>query len=147
MAETFFPAGMTLPAPQPDTGWDASFWEACRRHELIMQQCARCDTCRYPPEVVCYNCRSFDYGWKTMNGKGVVYSRTNVVYPVHPALMQRVPYNVVVVELADDPSIHMLGNVVDCAYEDIRIGMPVEMHFEDHPEEDVTLPLWRRTGS
>jgi len=144
MAETFFPAGAPLPAPQIDTAWDAPFWEACRRHELAMQQCSSCGTLRYPPEVVCYKCRSFDYGWQPVSGKGTIYTKMNVVYPAHPALADRVPYNAVVVELDEDTTIHMIGNVVDAEYDDIQIGMPVEVHFEDHPEEDVTLPLWQR---
>tara|TARA_B100001167_G_C16577764_1_gene215493 strand:+ start:271 stop:489 length:219 start_codon:yes stop_codon:yes gene_type:complete len=69
----------------------------------------------------------------------------NVIHPVHPALRDRVPFNVVLVELSDAPGIRMIGNLVDCAYEDIHIGMPVEVMFEDHPNEGVTLPLWKPT--
>ena len=146
MAETFFPPGMPLPAPQVDTGWDAPFWEACRRHELVMQRCIGCGTYRYPPEVVCYRCRSFAYGWERVSGRGVIYSKMNVHYANHPALRERVPYAAVIVELAEDPTVHLVGNVVDCDYADIAIGMAVEVQFEDHPDEDVTLPLWKRAG-
>ena len=51
----------------------------------------------------------------------------------------------VLVELSDAPGIRMIGNLVDCAYEDIHIGMPVEVMFEDHPNEAVSLPLWKPT--
>ncbi|MSQ28847.1 MAG: OB-fold domain-containing protein [Dehalococcoidia bacterium] len=66
----------------------------------------------------------------------------NVVYPSHPALRDRVPDNVVLVALAGASDVRMVGNLVDCPYPEIRIGMEVEVVFEDHPESDLTLPRW-----
>ena len=43
----------------------------------------------------------------------------NVVYPTHPALRERVPYNVILVELAGTPGVRMVGNLVNCAYQEI----------------------------
>lgn len=146
MAEYFFPEGMPLPAPQPD-GLDAGFWEACKRHELVVQQCSKCGTMRHTPEWVCYKCLSPDYHWQPVSGKGTIYSHMNVVYPAHPALKDRVPFNVVLVELADAQGIRMVGNMIDTPYEEIHIGMPVEVCWEDHPEADITLPFWRRATS
>ena len=142
MPATFFPEGMPLPAPQPD-GVDAPFWEACRRHELTVQRCSDCGAFRHPPEAICHHCLSFNSVWEPVSGRGSVYSHMNVVYPSHPALRDRVPYNVILVELAGPSGVRMVGNLVDCPYPEIRIGMPVEVVFEDHPEADVTLPLWR----
>ena len=145
MPDPFFPNGMPLPQVEPGTP-DAHFWEACARRELVVQRCSDCDTLRHTPELICYNCHSFEYDWKQVSGKGTVYSHMNVVHPVHPATWDRVPFNVVLVELSDVQGIRMVGNVVDCSYEDIYIGMPVEVTFEDHPDEGVTLPLWKRAG-
>ena len=143
MAETFFPEGMPLPGPEPDSP-DAEFWDACKRHELMVQRCSDCATFRHTPEIICFKCHSFNYHWEKMSGKGVVYSHMNVAHPVHPVLRVRVPFNVILVELPEADGIRMVGNLVDCAYEDIYIGMPVEVYFEDHPGEDITLPLWKR---
>ena len=143
MTESFFPGGMPLPQPEPDSP-DVEFWEACTRHELVVQRCSDCGTFRHTPELICYNCHSFNYGWDMVSGKGTVYSHMNVVHPVHPAVREKVPFNVVLVELSDAPGIRMVGNVVDCPYEDIYIGMSVEVVFEDHPDEGVTLPFWKR---
>jgi uncharacterized OB-fold protein len=147
MADTYLPAGMPMPAPQVDGGWDAPFWAACRRHELVVQRCSACGAMRHPPEVVCYRCSSFENDWPAVSGRGTVYSFINVEYPAHPALRERVPYNAVIVQLNEDPTVHMVGNVVDCEYDDIAIGMPVEVYFEDHPDEEVTLPLWKRAAA
>src|SRR5262249_9192757 len=123
MRETYLPAGLPLPAADAST-CDAPFWEACRRHELVVQRCSQCGTYRHTPEAVCWQCQSFAGEWARVSGKGVVYSYVEVVYPTHPALRERVPYNVVVVEL-EEAGVRMVGNLVDTAYEDIRIGMPV----------------------
>ena len=40
--------------------------------------------------------------------------------------------------------IGMIGNLVGCTHEDIHIGMPIEVVFEDHLEEGVTVSLWKR---
>jgi len=146
MTESFMPQGVPLPGAEAGTP-DAEFWEACRRHELVVQRCSDCDTFRHTPELICYECYSFNYRWEQVSGRGTVYSHMNVVHPVHPALMQVGPFNVVLVELSDAQGIRMIGNMVDCAYEDIHIGMPVEVVFEDHDNEEVTLPLWKRAES
>jgi len=145
MTQPFFPPGMPLPAPHPD-GLDAPFWEACRRHELVAQRCADCGTFRHPPEAICHHCRSFTSTWERISGEGTVYSHMNAVYPTHPVLRERVPYNVILVELDGMPGVRMVGNLLDCPYPEIHIGMAVEVAFEDHPEANVTLPLWRRVA-
>jgi uncharacterized OB-fold protein len=50
------------------------------------------------------------------------------------------PYVVVVVELEE--GWHMLSNVVGCAPEQVRIGMPVRVEFVD-VSDDVSLPVFR----
>ena len=51
-----------------------------------------------------------------------------------------VPYNVVVVELEEGPLFH--SNLVDCANENIRVGMPVELVFQQS-EGGPNLPCFR----
>lgn len=143
MADTYLPEGMPLPGYDPGTP-DGDFWEACRRHELVVQRCTDCKTFQHTPEIICYNCHSFSYEFVKTSGKGVVYSYMNTEYPVHPVLRERVPYNVVLVELPEAGNVRMVGNLVDAVYDEIYIGMPVEVVFEDHPEAEVTLPLWKR---
>jgi uncharacterized OB-fold protein len=95
---------------------------------------------------ICHACRSWRYEWKQVSGRGTVFTYTIAWNPVHPALRSgRCPYNVVVVELPDAGGVRMVGNAVDCANEDIYVGMPVEVVWED-VNPDVTLPLWRPVG-
>lgn len=59
------------------------------------------------------------------------------------------PYIVAMVALAEEPDVRLISNVVDVSVEQISVGMPVEVFFEDWTalsgEEDsrVWLPLFR----
>jgi uncharacterized OB-fold protein len=54
------------------------------------------------------------------------------------------PYIVAIVEIVEQPSLRLTTNLVNCALDDARIGMPVRVVFEKHedPEGDVYLPLF-----
>jgi uncharacterized OB-fold protein len=71
-----------------------------------------------------------------------VYSYTIITHPVHPAAREKVPYNVVQVQLDDDPELIMVSSLVNVKNEDITIGMPVEVVFEEH-EPDVRIPKFK----
>jgi hypothetical protein len=77
---------------------------------------------------------------RTASGRGEVHTFSIIHQVFRPELAERVPYNVVVVELEEGPFFH--SNVVDCANEAIYIGMPVEVVFDDVMDE-VTLPRFR----
>jgi uncharacterized OB-fold protein len=59
------------------------------------------------------------------------------------------PYIVAMVELADEPDVRLVTNIVDVAPSDMRVGLGVEVFFEDWTglsgDEDsrVWLPLFR----
>jgi hypothetical protein len=59
----------------------------------------------------------------------------------HPGFADEVPYVVVLVKLAEGPKI--TSNLIDCPPSAIRVGMPVEVTFEEASPE-VTLPKFRR---
>ena len=53
---------------------------------------------------------------------------------------------VLLVELAESPDLRIVGNLLDDDGQELEIGMPVEVVFEELTP-DVTLPQWRRRGS
>ena len=63
------------------------------------------------------------------------------------------PYVVAMVELDDEPDVRLITNVVGVPVEDVRVGMAVEVFFEDWTstsgDEDsrVWLPLFRPAQS
>ena len=126
-----------LPVPNAD---NAGFWEGCRNHELRIQRCRACDALRHPPRPMCPQCTHMEYEWMRVSGRGTIYSFTIVHGPTLPAFQARAPHNVVVIQLDEGP--YIVSNVVDCAAEQIRIGAPVEVVFEDI-DQGITLPKFR----
>ena len=132
------PENTPLPLPVPTID-NQAFWEACNRQELIIQHCPRCDTLRHPPRPLCPRCRQGNLGWKQVSGLGTIYSYTITHQAIHPALKDRVPWNVIMVDL--DEGVRMISHLVDCPTENIRIGMRVQVVFEE-VEVGVTLPYF-----
>jgi uncharacterized OB-fold protein len=126
-----------LPAIDED---GAPYWEACRQGRLTAQRCAACGHLRWPPSVLCPRCLALEHAWVTLSGRGTIYSFIVVHRPQHPAFFADAPYNVAIVELEEGIRLHT--NVLDCANEDLRIGLPVEVVFVKVNDE-VTLPKFR----
>ena len=116
------------------------FWEACQRHELYLQRCAVCAALRYYPRAVCPNCLSDRIEWVRASGKGTVYTFTVTYQNQAPGFRDALPYVLAYVELAE--GVRMLTNIVGCAPDQVRIGMPVEVEFED-ATPSVTLPKFK----
>jgi uncharacterized protein len=116
------------------------FWDAARRHELVVQRCTGCGTHRFPARDICSRCLSRDAAWTPVSGRGSVFSWAIMHQVYHPGFAAEVPYAVVVIEL--DEGARVVSNLVDCAPADIRAGMPVEVVFDD-VASDVSLPKFR----
>jgi hypothetical protein len=116
------------------------YWEACRRHEFVLQRCRACSTVRHYPRALCPACLSADTEWLRASGRATVYSFTVMHQNQAPGFRDRLPYVLAVVEL--DEGIRILTNIVECPVESVRIGMPVEVVFEDLSDE-VALPQFR----
>ena len=82
---------------------------------------------------------SNDYQWVPLSGKGTVYSHIAYHRAWHPSYQDKVPYNVSLVDLNEGG--RLVTNVVGCAPEDVKIGMNVEVIYEDLPE--YTLPKFQ----
>jgi uncharacterized protein len=130
----------TKPLPRL-TADNRPFWEATKRRELRLQRCNGCGRFRYPPAPVCPECLSEDAEWTRVSGRGTV-STFVVFHKIYfPSFARDVPYNVVQVELDEGP--RLTANLVDVANEQIRVGMSVEVVFDDVTPE-ITLPRFRR---
>lgn len=139
-------ASMLLPVTDPD---GAPFWAAARRGELRMQSCGRCGRLRFPPRPMCPHCRSLDSGWPLLSGRGRIWSFVVPHPPLLPGYAALAPYNVVVVELAEDPRLRLVGNLVthpegeinEVDPATIEIGAPVRAVFPV-VSPGVVLPRW-----
>jgi uncharacterized OB-fold protein len=118
----------------------APFFAAAKRRELVVQRCTACGLLRFPPRELCSRCWSRDVEWTPVSGRGEVFSFYWMHQVYHPGFATEVPYPVVVVALEEGP--HVVSNVVGTTREELRIGLPVEVVFEDASDE-VTLPKFR----
>ncbi|MEA2623190.1 MAG: uncharacterized protein QOH61_2100 [Chloroflexota bacterium] len=124
----------------PDvTDLNRPFWDGCAAHELRLQACRPCGHIRYPISEVCPRCLSADYDWRPMSGDGEILTWVVFQRGYQPTWAPLVPYNVVLVQLAEGP--RMFGNVLPLGRTDLRIGMPLRVAFED-ARGGVTVPRW-----
>jgi uncharacterized OB-fold protein len=96
--------GAPLPAVTDDS---AGFWEGTAAGELRIQRCSNCGRLRFPPRPMCPYCNALDHSWDAMSGRGHIWSFVVPHPPLLPAFMEVAPYNVVVVELDEDPLIRL----------------------------------------
>lgn len=131
--------GYDGPLPRPDKD-SAVYWDAARRHELVLQQCLDCQRFRFYPRSVCPHCLSDRFEWRAASGRGQIYSFTVIHRAPAPAFRDRVPYVLALIELEE--GVRMMTNIVGCDPEEVSIGEAVEVTFDDVTDE-VTLPKFR----
>jgi uncharacterized OB-fold protein len=144
--------GFLLPAGDEDGGF---FWDGTAIGELRVQKCNACGHLRHPPRVMCPVCRSTDRGFTVLSGRGTIWS---YVVP-HPPLLapysDLAPYNVIVVEVDENPKIRFVSNLVtgpdgpinEIDPATIRIGEPVRAVYRTFTRADgteQTMLFWMR---
>jgi hypothetical protein len=126
------------PLPAPDA-LSVTYWEAAARGELLFQLCPACGHRQHYPREACARCGA-EPEWRRSSGRGEVHTFTVIRQNPAPPWGEMVPYVVAIVELEE--GVRLMSNVTGCPPEDVRVGMPVEVHFET-PEPDVGIPLFR----
>jgi acetyl-CoA acetyltransferase/uncharacterized OB-fold protein len=131
----------TRPLPQltPFNEW---FWTSGADGQLRIQRCAECNEYVHPPVPICPSCRSSSWEPTPVSGRATVVGFTVNARQWLPNFEP--PYVVANVALAEDPSVRLTTNIVDCDPDDVHIGQEVEVRFEQH--EDVWIPLFAPTG-
>jgi uncharacterized protein len=118
------------------------YWDGCKRHELLIQLCSSCGNYQFYPRLYCANCFSDRVEWVTASGRATVLSFTIVRRPVSSAFAADVPYVVALVTLEEGPS--MMTNIIGCPPDQVAVGMPVTVTFEDWTDE-ISIPKFRPT--
>jgi len=130
---------LPLPTPQPE--WDF-YWEKAKAHELWIMRCDDCQQAYFYPRAICPNCFSRNTRWLQSSGRGVLYAFTVVHRGPTPAFRDAVPYVGALVQLEE--GVRIPTNLVEVEPDpaNIKVGMPVEVIFED-VTESITLPKFR----
>jgi uncharacterized OB-fold protein len=125
-----------LPQVTPE---NEHYWQGGAAGELRFLRCASCRTYVHPPSPVCPECLSRELSSEAVSGRAVVHTFTVNHQPWIPGFDP--PYVVAIVEIVEQPSLRLTTNIVGCPIEDVRIGLPVRVVFEDLGE-GVFLPLF-----
>ena len=117
--------GRPLPIPNPTT---QPYFDAAKEHRLSLQKCPR-DGFFFYPRSHCPHCMGDDWEWQDVSGRGEVHAFTVDRVGHDPAMAPHVPLTIAVVELEEGP--RMTANVTGCIPEEVYVGMPIEVAFED----------------
>lgn len=121
-------AGSTgKPLPLPDDATEA-FWAAANEGRLVIQQCSACGRFIHAPKLMCPACGCEELRMQPVSGRGTLYAFTLVREAATRGFDP--PYLVAVVELAEQPGLFCLSNLVGVAPGEAVTGMPVEVTFE-----------------
>lgn len=120
-----------IPVMRPYIDLDnQGYWDAVNNHRLVLQHCTKCDRFLHPPRPMCPGCRSQDtLEWKESSGKGIIYSFVMFTSPKMAYPAYELPYAVALVELEE--GVRLVSNTHEIEPDDLQIGLPVEVMFED----------------
>ena len=124
-----------LPLPTPNAESQA-FWDACADGRLTLARCSACDAVQFPPQDSCTACGASTGEPSEASGRGTVFTFTVNHRAPGPAFAERAPYVIALIDLEEGPRLMM--NVINCAPEDVTIGMAVRVTFEKRG--DMALP-------
>jgi len=125
-----------LPLP---TQLNAPFWAGLRQHEFRVPRCLNCGDFNWIPYPACRTCLSENQEWVTASGTAEVFSYS-VVRQSFGAFSGDVPYVVVLAKLTEEPRPCIVtANLIGIDPEAIKVGLPIQVVYEDLPEEDLTV--------
>ena len=103
------------------------YWrEIPQRYRLEANRCEKCRRTFFPPRLICPECRGRDMVKTRLAQSGTVLTYTIIRVPPSQ-FSDQAPYAVGIVEL--DDGVRVTGQIVDCDFDGLRIGMPVRFEF------------------
>jgi len=118
------------------------FWTSGEDGQLRFLRCQGCGYYLHPPLPRCPKCGSREVAPEAVSGRGEVYSVT-VNHQSWDGGTE--PYAIVLVTFPEQEGLRLTTNVVGCAPEDVHIGMPMQVAFEQR--DDVWFPLFEPVTS
>ena len=124
--------------------------------DFRLQKCSENGLLRYPPTTRCPFSGSADAEWVSVEGKGTVYSYSEVQHAIQPAFRGVVPYMLLLVELntqkgkpTEHDGLRVAGNLMtpddEFAPPEMikRVGIGSRMKMVFKPVGDgIALPMW-----
>ena len=118
------------------------FWTSGRDGRLRILRCGSCRYFLHPPGPICPRCRSRELAPEAVSGRAVLHSFTvnHQQWAPGPAT----PYVIALVTLAEQEDLRLTTNLVNVEPDGVRIGMELEVAFEDR--DPLYLPLFAPAG-
>jgi uncharacterized OB-fold protein len=119
---------------------NAPFWNAGRDGVLRFQRCQDCRYWIHPHSVLCPNCHSKRIAYEDTSGRATVHTFTINHQPWMP--VPELPFALAIVEFPEQEGLRLTTVIVNCPVDDVYVGMPVQVTFEAHEDEDVWIPMF-----
>ena len=126
------------PAPAVSAS-SAHYWQGAADGKLLLQYCSKCARHLFYPRPWCPHCYGSALEWRQASGRGDVHTFSVVYAAPCVGFEADAPYVVAVIELQEGP--RMMANIIGCAPETVRVGLPVEVAFEKRGA--IGLPQFR----
>jgi hypothetical protein len=95
--------------------------------------------------VRCPQCLSKDLAYEVVSGRATVHTFTVNHQPWMP--VPELPFALAIVELPEQAGLRFTTVIVNCEVDDVRIGMPVQVTFEAHEDEEIWIPMFEPVPS
>ena len=134
--------------PLPDPAWapTAEFWAGAARHELRIPYCGACGRACWYPRERCRFCDGRGLEWRTMSGRGTLFSWVVVTHAFLPQFADLVPFVPALVALEEDPVVRLATRVVDADPDALGFDLPMRVAFRPLTfagvAGEVTAPLF-----
>ena len=138
---------MSEPAPPPFRVQPALddenrfFWTSGQDGRLRFLRCQSCGYYLHPPLPRCPACGSREVAPEAVSGRGEVFSYT-VNHQSWDGATD--PYVIVLVTFPEQEGLRLTSNLTGIDPDDVRIGLPVQVVFEQH--DLVWFPLFEPAG-
>jgi len=119
-----------------------AYWEGAARGELVIQRCGECGRWIHFPEPACPSCGSSKLGFEPVSGAGTVETFSVIHHSFVPEFADRTPYVIAWIALPEQAGLRVFANVTGCVPDEVAIGMPVTVGFEQR--DGRAVPNFRK---
>lgn len=117
------------------------FWTSGEDGHLRFLRCQACGHYLHPPLPRCPQCGSREVAPEVVSGRAELYSYTVNHQPWDGGTE---PYAIVLVTFPEQEGLRLTSNLVGVPLDEIEIGMPLQVVFEQH--DQVWFPLFERAA-
>lgn len=111
----------------------ARYWrEAPQRFRLEAGKCKKCGKVFFPPRLVCDACKAREFETVNLSSEGEIVSYTIIRTPPSN-FSDEAPYAIGIVKLGNE--VKVLTQIVDCDFDDLKIGAKVRVEFRRIQED------------